>query len=469
MLRFLLTGGFSSIFVAWLLVVLLRLPLLLTGIPLTQPELNWMLVGERLHNGFMIYTQTWDSLSPLTSGVYALIDVAAGRSHTTYLVLSLVLVLFQSVYFSYTLQRHGLYNERTHFPAILYGICATLFFDFYTASPVLLGLTFLVVGLNSLFTQLDKDNKDDEAFGIGFYLGMATLFYMPFCWFLVYVFVVFMLLSAIRLRKFLLLFFGFTLPLIVVVLYFYMINGYEALYYNWISVFWERFITYYADWQTFILVASPLALLLLVATGQLIGGSTRFINYQIRCQQAMFLLLITSVFTLFFADAFTPYIFLVFVPGVAYFGTHYFLLIRRKWIGDLVFFLFLGGVFFNNWGRFYLPMSEEIWHDTSLVVTPKATTSEPSRRLLIIGQALDEYQHNVPATPYLNWRLARRHFENLDSYNTIIELYDNFSQDPPEMIIDKKNVVPTLFKRLPALASQYEKGNSPNTYVHKKK
>lgn len=468
MLRFLLTGGFSSVFVAWFLAVLLRLPLLLTGIPLTQPELNWMLVGERLHHGFMIYTQTWDSLSPLTSGVYALIDLMAGRSHTAYLVLSLLLVLFQSAYFSYTLQRHSLYNERTHFPAILYSFCATLFFDFYTASPVLLGLTFLLVAMNSMFTQLDKDSKDDEAFGIGFYLGLATLFYVPFCAFLLWGMLVFLLLSAIRLRKFLLLLFGFILPLSVLVLYFYMINGYEALYYNWISVFWERYITYYVDWQTFILIVVPLALLLLAATGQLIGGSTRFINYQIRCQQAMFLLLITGVLTLFFADNFTPYIFLVFAPGVAYFGTHYFLLIRKKWIGEIVFWVITGLIVCNNWGRFYLPNATDIWHDQALVVTPRPATNEPSRRLLIIGQALDEYQYNVPATPYLNWRLARRHFENLDSYTTIIEIYNNFTQDPPEMIIDKKNVVPTLFQRLPSLASQYEKGKAPNIYVLKK-
>jgi hypothetical protein len=80
---------------------------------------------------------------------------------------------------------------------------------------------------------------------------------------------------------------------------------------------------------------------------------------------------------------------------------------------------------------------------------------------------MDEYRDNTPATPYLNWRLARRHFENLNSYPTVVELYGNFTQDPPDVIVDKQQVVPRLFERLPALASQYERGSDPNVYYRK--
>ncbi len=470
MYRLLLTGALSSVFVAWFFLLVLRLPLLLHGLPLLQPELDWMLVGERLHRGFMIYTQTWDSLSPLSAGAYALIDLLFGRSQLAYQLLSMGLVMFQSAYFSYSLQRHDLYQERTHFPAILYCLCATLFYDSYTLSPVLLGLTFLLIAMNGMFTQLDRDDTDDESFGIGFYLGIATLFYIPFGWFVTLVFVVFLLLSAVRLRKFLLLIFGFVLPLSIVLLTFYLLNAYDAIYFNWIAVFWERYIRYYADFQTFAIILIPLALLLLLATSQLIGGNTRFINYQIRCQQAMFLWLLAGAITLLFADEFSPFVFLVFVPPVAFFGTFYFLLIRKTWLGDLAFWGILAYVLFNNLGRFYLPMSDVIWKDQRLAIQQNANDYDfTNKRLLIIGQDLDEYQNNIPATPYLTWRLARRHFEKLDSYTTVIDVYNNFIQDPPEVIVDKENVVPQLFKRLPALGSQYEKGSAANIYFRKKK
>lgn len=469
MYRLLLTGGFSSVFMAWFLLLVLRVPLLLHGLPLIQPELNWMLVGERLHRGFMIYTQTWDSLSPLSAGVYGLMDLLFGRSQVAYQLVAMVLVMFQSAYFSFSLQRHDLFQERTHLPAILYGFCATLFYDFYTLSPVLLGLTFLLIAVNGIFTQLSKDGVDDEAFAVGFYLGVAMLFYIPFGWFITFPFVVFLLLSSIRLRKFLLLLFGFALPLTVVLLTFYLLNAYDAIYFNWIAVFWERYIQYYADFQSFVIILAPLVVLLVLAASQLIGGNTRFINYQIRCQQTMFLWLLAGIISLFFADEFSPFVFLVFVPPVAFFGTFYFLIIRKRWLGDLAFWGIIVYILFNNLGRFYLPMSDKIWKDRQLSIHQNTDGYDFSKkRLLIIGQGLDEYQDNIPATPYLTWRLARRHFEKLDSYTTVIDLYTNFSKDPPEVIVDKQNVVPRLFKRLPALANQYERGTASNVYFRKK-
>lgn len=451
------------------MLLVVRLPLLLHGLPLTQPELNWMLVGERLHRGFMVYTETWDSLSPLSAGVYGLIDLLFGRSQFAYQLFSLALVMFQSAYFSYRLQRHNLYEERTHLPAMLYCLCASLFFDFYTLSPVLMGLTFLLTALNGLFKQLSKDAADNDAFSVGFYIGLATLFYIAFVWFIAFAFVVLLLLSAVRLRKFLLLLFGFSLPVAVFLLSFYMINGYDAVYFNWIMVFWERYIRFYADLQTLSLISIPLALLLVLAASQMLGGNTRFVNFQIRCQQAVVMWLLAAAATLFFADDFAPHTFLVFVPAAAFFGTYYFLLVRKQWVSEVAFLVFLLVIFFNNFGRFYVSAAAPLWHDSRLLV--RESESNPllsQKRLLIIGQEMDEYEHNTPATPYLNWRLSRRHFENLDNYVTVIDLYDNFSQDLPEVIVDKKNVVPKLFKRIPVLASRYEKGNEPNVYVLKK-
>ena len=462
MLRLLLTGGLSSIFVAWFFLLLVRLPLFTHVVPLMQPELNWMLVGERLNRGFMLYTETWDSLSPLSAGVYALVDWAVGRSAAAYHVLAFLLVMIQSAYFSFSLRRHNLYEDRTHLPAVLYCLCSSLFYDYYTLSPVLLGLTFLLIALNALFAQLDKDSTDNEAFGIGFYVGMATLFYIPFGWFVLFAFAVLLLLSALRLRKFLLLLFGF-----VLLLGFYLMNAYDAVYFNWIAVFWERRTAFYTDWQTLVAVTLPLGALLVMAASQLTGGNTRFINYQIRCQQAVFLWLLCALPTLFFADDFAPYVFLIFVPPAAFFGTYFFLLVRKPWLAEWGFWLVLALVLLNGWGRFYLPGSP-FWKDAALAVQVSEERGHVrQKRLLVIGRGMDEYRDNTPATPYLNWRLARRHFENLNSYPTVVELYGNFIQDPPDIIVDKQQVVPRLFERLPALASQYERGTDPNVYYRK--
>jgi hypothetical protein len=75
----------------------------------------------------------------------------------------------------------------------------------------------------------------------------------------------------------------------------------------------------------------------------------------------------------------------------------------------------------------------------------------------VLGDGMSEYLNNYPATPYLNWNLATYDLENLDRYENVINILKNFEQDPPEYIIDRRNIVPKLFQRIPALSRRYKK------------
>jgi hypothetical protein len=56
----------------------------------------------------------------------------------------------------------------------------------------------------------------------------------------------------------------------------------------------------------------------------------------------------------------------------------------------------------------------------------------------------------------LNWNLAKYEIENLDNYDNVISILRNFEKDSPDIIIDKVNLAPKLFKRIPALERQYK-------------
>ena len=76
---------------------------------------------------------------------------------------------------------------------------------------------------------------------------------------------------------------------------------------------------------------------------------------------------------------------------------------------------------------------------------------------MVLGDNFLPYNNNKLATPYLNWNLAQRHFNNLNQYHTTIEVYNNFRNELPEVIIDEKNFMPTLANRIPLLSNLYEK------------
>jgi hypothetical protein len=447
--------------------LLLRLPVLLNGVPVLSTELKWMLVGERMDQGYMLYTDIWDNTAPLSAFVYWLIDLFFGRSPRVYQVIALLLVMGQAAYFNASAQRRQLFSEKTSVPALLYVVCMSLFFDFFTLSPVLMGAFFLLFALDSAFAHLSRDTDADEAFAVGFYIGVATLFYLPLAWFAGLMFVVLLLLSAIRFRKFFLLLFGFGFPTGIAWLLFYLMNGQRALYFNWINATFSLGTQYYATLGGYLFILFPFAGLLLVAGWRLFGGEARFINYQIRCQQLMVLWVMVAALSLFFVNDLTPSQFIVLVPAVVFFGTHYFLLMRQRWLAEVIFMVFLALVLIISYGGLYqAPLFQPLVHYQALVVGENPLKNNlQQQKVLILGDEIAEYQHNTPATPYLNWTLARRHFDDLDNFVSVTRLYENFRRDPPEVIIDKRGIVPKLFDRIPALGNAYQQQGKSNVYI----
>lgn len=417
----------------------------------------------------MLYTSIWDNTAPLSASVYWLIDWLFGRNNQVYQIIALLLVMGQAAYFNVSAQRRQLFSEKTSVPGLLYVVCMSLFFDFFTLSPVLMGTTFLLFAMDSAFAHLSRDNDADEAFAIGFYIGVATLFFLPLAWFAALMFVALLLLSAVRFRKFFLLLFGFGFPTGIAWLLFYLLNGQRALYFNWINATFSLGTQYYATLGGYILILLPFAALLVVASWRLFSGEARFINYQIRCQQLMVLWVITAAVAILFVNDLTPYQFIALVPAVVFFGTHYFLLLRLRWISEVIFTGFLAFVLMISYGGMYqVPLFRSMVHYQDLVIGEN-TAKDPiqQQKLLILGDEIAEYQNNTPATPYLNWTLARRHFDDLDNFVSVTRLYENFRRDPPEVIIDKRDIVPKLFARIPALGNAYQQQGNSDIYIRR--
>jgi hypothetical protein len=424
-----------------------------------------MLVGERMGEGYMMYKQIWSDVSPLSGMVYWLLDLLFGRSQLSYQILALALIILQGLYFNHSLQKHQQYPEKSNLPLLLYVISMGLFFDFFTLSPMLMSTTFLLMALDGLFSHINDETSNDEVFSIGFYIGVATLFYFPLALFAGFAFICFLLLAATNARKYFLMLFGFIFTLSLVALFFYMIDGLDDLYYNSILRLLEFRKIYYVSFQDMLLLASPFIALLAISAFQLFGGDTRFIHYQVRCQQALFLWIVFAGLCLLVVPSVAPYQLIVLVPAVVYFGTHLLLTIRKKIIADLVFLSLLIAVFYVNFSHVFSAYS---WADlNNYVIVPKTDqkTTVNNTKLLIAGNNLEGYMNNKLATPYLEWTLAERHFNYLDDYANVIEVYENFRRDMPDVIIDQNGKIEELFTRIPALAQYYAKEQNSNRYI----
>jgi hypothetical protein len=437
--------------------LLLRLPFFLGGTPLLIPELSWMLVGEQLGKGFMLYRDVWDNVSPFAGLTYWLINSLFGRTPWAYQLAAVVVSLVQILYFNYVIHSREVFPERTYLPGALYALFLNISFDMAALSPMLIANTFLLFAFGSMVKMLVRREVTTQVFEMGLYIGIATLFYLPASVFMIWAFFALLFYTGSTVRHHLLGLFGSLFPLLMVVLFFYLNNGIESLNRNLLTSVFQ--VKQYALNDFVALVASLLLPLGFGIMGFMrIFTTLRFVNYQTRIQQVMALWFIAAVFTIPLMQFLSPMQFVIFIPPAAFFATHYFQSFKKNSWADELQFTLMGAaiVLIQYQGLRGIIPGVSMGKLENLRARPAELPSQiENKRILVLGQHSGEYIKNFTATPYLNWELASYDLQHLDNFDSVIHVYDNFKKDPPDYVIDKVNLMPKLLSRVPALKRQY--------------
>lgn len=427
---------------------------------LTIPELDNMLVGEKLSEGADLYDEVWENIAPLSAGVYMIVDYLFGRSQNAFYWLSLFFVFFQCFLFNRLLLINKAYNENTYVPGLIYGLLMSFFFDFLTLTPVVMSQTFILLALNNIFSHIEfRAKRDEKILNIGIYLGVASLFYLPNIIFALAALVVFIFFTGTVLRRYLLLVFGFMLPLLLVATYFLLTDRFADFIYSFINPIIAFKNQHYIDLvPTLILFALPL--LLLLASFVRINQRARFTNYQTSLTQVMFVWMIFCALFVLISNQHSPNIYIVFVPSVAFFLSHYLLLIRRRLVTEVIFTLFLAGVVLVNLGtsfNFFFTSKYITFND---YLTGNPSKALQDKKVLVLDDDLNPYLNAKPATPFIDWNMSKSLFSNLDYYDNQVIIYEGFKKDMPEVIIDPNDVMKNVFEKIPAIANKYRKSGN---------
>ncbi|MEZ4905799.1 MAG: hypothetical protein R2822_30555 [Spirosomataceae bacterium] len=443
-----------------IVLVLLQVPLFLNIPDMLIPELQWMLVGEKMGQGFMLYRDVWDNISPLSAAAFWGLDELFGRSPLAHRTMANLLILLQAIYFNYISNQRQLFTERNYVPGILYILFINVSFDCSSLSPVLMGTTFILLAFGTLIRQMQREGVTDEVFELGFYLSLATLFYLPLGLFSLWALASMLLYTGANFRQHILAFFGFVFPIALTILFFFFRNALDDLSQNLLtSAFRTRQYNLNDFWGV---IGAMSGIFLLGGLGfvQTIGHP-RFVNYQSRCQQIMMLWVVIAFISIGLMPFIAPMQFIVFIPPMAFFSVNFFMLLKRRWLAEILFLVVFLIILFFRYQTTFLSKSFSINQSVrlgNLKIDQSALPKEINQeKILVIGEDEGEYKNNFPATAYLNWELAKYDFENLDSYESVISIFDNFIADPPTYIIDKINIMPRLFERLPELKIRYQK------------
>jgi len=455
MLSFFKVNAVYQIFSLLILLILIRLPVYLVGLPQLIPELQWMLVGEQINKGFVLYSEIWDNTAPLSALVYAGLDRIFGRSQTVYQIVALIVASFQVIYFNVMINNRDILTKRNYVPGLIYLLFLNFSFDCCTLSPVLMATTFVLMSFGTMVRQISRLQSTDEVFEMGFLIGIASLFYPPACIFILWAIASMAFFSGATLRQHSLSIFGFLFPLLLTALFFYLKGTYSAFYSNFISSVFQIRQYHLNDFK------SSLVTLLIPFSLGILGflrlvSTFGFNNFQVRCQQVMMLWGIAGVISIGLMPFLAPMQFIIFVPALALFTINFFNSFKKQWLAELIFLGIFGTILLIDYQAVYTTGLEGFVQLKNLKLSENQNIKIKNKRVLVLGDGMEEYKNNYVATPYLNWNLAKYSLENLDNYDNVINILRNFEKDSPDIIIDKVNLAPKLFKRIPALARRYK-------------
>ncbi|SDD20651.1 hypothetical protein SAMN04488104_10191 [Algoriphagus faecimaris] len=430
--------------------------LVFSDFQLTAPQLSWMLLGERLGDGYFLYQDIIDDNGPLSAGFFVLLDFLFGKSILAYELLGRLLILFQVVYWNNTLIRYRVFDENTYLPAIVLLSLFHLSFDMLSLTPALLGSTFLLLALNQLFSQtvLQKDSSESTLL-IGIYGGLACGFHPIYVVFLPFMIFSGIAISSFSFRQLMLSLAGYLLPLLLISVFYYWNDGLDEAIQIWPLIFLSEKYLYQSYFFWLILGAFPL---LLALTGFLLNSIKRVatINQQ-KQRQILIIWLLFAGIAIFFAKRQATYQWVSLLPTLSYLITSFFLQIKKKVLIKLSFFLLTILMPLTSW---WLMNTKQEINENYLVQNENPSESYPEG-LMILGDDLSGYLNSQLKGPFLNFHLSKLYLEQGRNLAQRAQLFTMIHSQRPPVILDTEGVFEKILKDYPELQREYsqaEKG-----------
>ncbi|PWJ39416.1 hypothetical protein [Sediminitomix flava] len=422
--------------------------------PLTNQELMQFLIGDALSNDKSLYIDLWTTYPPLSAWFHELVFNISQGTSWGYELFSVLLILIQAFTFNSLLQANEAYNEKTNIPGLLYCIFMLLSPDFTSLPPVLIGLTFLLPALGHSLRP-DENNSPSIAFRTGIWLGIAYLAFAQSIWFLLMGIIVNIIYGNGSIRIITAKLYGFFFPVSAIAIYQFFFGDITAFFDQFIlgSFSIKKHILHSFE-EMFALGVFP-AVWLTFAIFK-IFSERNYINFQVNIQQIFLFWLMAASVAIMTSSSYAIHQFALFVPVIAFFISHQLLLIRRTWIAETIFtFGTLTILLIGIWSvKPDSPLQKFITYENMNV--KKAKWQNLGEKIWVTGGAIEYYEGNHVSLPYIQWDLASKELTPPFAYESLSSIQRKFMKDMPQIIIDKENIIPILFEKIPLIASKYE-------------
>ncbi len=137
-------------------------------------------------------------------------------------VLGYIFMIIQAYMLNRVITDKGLVDRNSQLPALFYIVLMSNNFSLMGLHPVWFANFFLIISLDKIFDVFNEDDVFLEVFNVGFFISLASLFYIPALWFILLMISALFIYYLVNIRGLLASVIGFITP-----------YGFMALYYFW--------------------------------------------------------------------------------------------------------------------------------------------------------------------------------------------------------------------------------------------
>ena len=179
------------------------------------------------------YTFYFDSIK---MPIYAFVTSWASENSMYSKALSFLVMIFAAFYLLTINSKHIVIKQRTYLPAFFYILLVSCFISIQRINPAVFAGLFIVFAIDHVFSIYHKENALDNIFRAGFFIGLASIFYVPAVLYLLALLLSIMSIRTFNVREWIASLFGVITPWFFFSLYEFLVYGDFKLAYKSINI-----------------------------------------------------------------------------------------------------------------------------------------------------------------------------------------------------------------------------------------
>jgi hypothetical protein len=172
------------------------------------------------------------SALPVEEGGYAFILALkwVGIDSFWLTIIGLVVIFLQAITINSISLKNQFFQDRITFPAFFYIVFQSMTLVFMPPSAIVFGLVFFSFALYYFFTIHQQADASSSQFNIGFFIGLAWLFYQPFLWMLLYFTFRLLVIKQVKIADIIQVFTGWLAALFLSIVFAFLTDTLELYY-----------------------------------------------------------------------------------------------------------------------------------------------------------------------------------------------------------------------------------------------